>query len=194
MKADQRKHLLDLVMTGLDLEAAATQAGVPVSSIQRDAKLMAEVAAAYRVGSARLRAKLLTLAVEDGDARTLMQLLEQRERAQASLSQSAKRDSGLDAMRAELRRTVERHRRAHEGALRRQFEAELRAAGRLREIEVLPPAPKPKDKPKSWDAVLDEAEVLPPSRALVRRSQAGLSKAIADPGSPWHDGASDCPV
>ena len=90
-----RKRLLELVTSGHDLESAAHLVGMPIATIKADPELMTEVAEAYRVATSKLRARLLSVANEDADTRTLGRLLDHREAMQLALPVESK-DLGGD--------------------------------------------------------------------------------------------------
>jgi hypothetical protein len=114
LRRDQRAKLLRALRSGHDLDGACAQIGLAPKVVRGDAKLMAEVSEAYHVGTSRLRAKLLEMTLSSNDARTLGQLLAQREAAQAGLPPvaGAEGSPGLEALRRELLAEVERHARA----------------------------------------------------------------------------------
>jgi hypothetical protein len=98
MKAAVRQKLLELIGGGHDLEAATAVVGIDAKTIQSDSDLMEQVTAAYRAGTAKLRAQLLSFAVEGKDSRTLSTLLEKREAAQASMVGAGAGQVDLDAL------------------------------------------------------------------------------------------------
>jgi hypothetical protein len=114
LRRDQKAKLLSALRAGHDLEGACSKVGVAPKAVRGDAKLMAEVAAAYSIGTSRLRAKLLEMALSSNDSRTLGQILAHRESEQAGLPPVAGDDAspGLEVLRRELLAEVERHARA----------------------------------------------------------------------------------
>jgi hypothetical protein len=78
----QRAQLIQRLEGGHDLEASAAAAGVRIDEVQSDASLMAECAAAYRVGTARLRSRMLDAALRGGDVHVLERAIRDREAAQ----------------------------------------------------------------------------------------------------------------
>jgi hypothetical protein len=98
MKAAVRQKLLELIGGGHDLEAATAVVGIDAKTIQSDSDLMEQVTAAYRAGTAKLRAQLLSFAVEGKDSRTLSTLLEKREQAQAEMVGAGTRQVDLDKL------------------------------------------------------------------------------------------------
>jgi hypothetical protein len=202
MNPDVRKELLRLVEVGNDLEAACSLAGVKPAVVRADKALMAEVHEAFVVATAKLRGQLLQrLLADDGDDKILAQALERREQAQAAMAQAADVGGAASDRRKQmiddLMREVEAHAVIHKANLRREIEAELKAEGRLREIEILPPPPKPKSQPSLRDlATLDAGESLPWSRSVAAYEpppepcgrSVGRPRALSDPGSPWFTG------
>ena len=80
MTHDQRKALLELVSLGLDIEAGAAQLGLPMHAVHKSGKAFAkQLDAAFAVGSARLRARVLETALEDGDGKAISAVLDARE-------------------------------------------------------------------------------------------------------------------
>lgn len=80
MNAQDRVKLLKLISDGHDPEAAAVALGIDVSTVtQPGRKLKAAIKSALRVGTARLRSKVMELALSDGDIRALEKQLERRE-------------------------------------------------------------------------------------------------------------------
>ena len=77
MKEDAVKKFLDLIGSGHDPEAAAVGAGLPLSTLKQKG-LQRQIQEALRIGTARLRSKITSLALEAGDARTLENVLTHR--------------------------------------------------------------------------------------------------------------------
>jgi hypothetical protein len=84
--AEVKAKLLGRVRAGYDVEAACSQVGLSPKVVQQDAALMAEVNEAYRIATAKLRAKLMDVALKGDDARILAQLLEKRDEAQLKMA------------------------------------------------------------------------------------------------------------
>lgn len=72
-----KRKFLDLIAAGHDPEAAAVGAGLPLSATKRVA-LQGQIQDALRIGTARLRSRLTSLALGAGDARTLENVLTHR--------------------------------------------------------------------------------------------------------------------
>lgn len=80
MNAKRKAELLKLIRAGHDVEAAAVAVGASISEVsQPSPKFKAEINAALSVGTARLRGKIMELALGDSDLRVLENLLAHRE-------------------------------------------------------------------------------------------------------------------
>jgi hypothetical protein len=80
-----REELLTKLRNGHDLEVAAAALGIDEKQIDAaGVKLAAEIGEAYKIGTARLRARIMESALSGDNAAVLMKLLEQREAAQAA--------------------------------------------------------------------------------------------------------------
>ena len=75
--AAKRRKFLDLIAAGHDPEAAAVGAGLPLSVTKR-IDLQNQIQDALRIGTALLRSKITSLALDAGDARTLENVLTHR--------------------------------------------------------------------------------------------------------------------
>jgi hypothetical protein len=97
---DQRDKLLAELGIGQDLEAAAAVAGVALEVIRRDHELLAKCAAAYRLGTARLRSKVLEAALRGGDVHVLERAIARREAAEREVfrppAQKVEDGGGID--------------------------------------------------------------------------------------------------
>ncbi len=80
-----REELLAKLCVGHDLQAAMASLSLTQRQIDSGgAKLAAEISEAYKIGTARLRARIMESALSGDNAAVLMKLLEQREAAQAA--------------------------------------------------------------------------------------------------------------
>ncbi len=80
-----REELLAKLCVGHDLQAAMANLSLTQRQIDSaGAKLAAEIGEAYKIGTARLRARIMESALSGDNAAVLMKLLEQREAAQAA--------------------------------------------------------------------------------------------------------------
>jgi hypothetical protein len=79
VKLATRKRLVELVQGGLDVEAAAAEAGVKMAEIQADAELVTELEQAFRGATAKLRARLLHRVLQGDDDKLLAAALDRRE-------------------------------------------------------------------------------------------------------------------
>jgi hypothetical protein len=79
--AEVKAKLLAKVRSGLDVEAACSELGLSPKQVQQDETLMLEINDAYRIATAKLRARLMDVALKSDDARILAQLLEKRDEA-----------------------------------------------------------------------------------------------------------------
>jgi hypothetical protein len=77
MDANKEK-LLKLIAAGHDCEAAAHALGIDAAALS-DPDLKKSIQEAHRVATARLKSKIMQLALDSDDARSLLQLLERRE-------------------------------------------------------------------------------------------------------------------
>ncbi len=76
----RREELLTKLRNGHDLEAAAAALGIGEKQIDAaGAKLAAEIGEAYKIGTSRLRSRLLELSLSNQDASALARLLDKRE-------------------------------------------------------------------------------------------------------------------
>lgn len=78
MNAATRKKLLKLIEAGHAPEGAADSLNLDISVVNEE-ELRSEIDNALRVGTARLRSKVMELALEGGDVRALQIMLERRE-------------------------------------------------------------------------------------------------------------------
>jgi hypothetical protein len=188
--------MVELVEGGLDVEAAAAEASVKMAEIHGDPELVAELEQAYRTATARLRGRLLHRVLAGDDDKLLAAALDRREQAQADMAATASVGGEATARRQkmidDLMREVEAHAVIHKANLRREIMAELKAEGRLREVEIIPPEPKPLPSPRAL-AVLDAGSPIPRSRLIAAREpppeppqsrSVGRPKALAGPGQP----------
>jgi hypothetical protein len=83
---ETRDKLLGLIGDGFDLESGAAQLGVSPQTIRKDDRLMAEVGEAFKVGTAKLRARVFQSALDNNDLKILGQMLERRETEQKQLA------------------------------------------------------------------------------------------------------------
>jgi hypothetical protein len=210
---ERRERLLQFLRDGHDLEAAAANAGVVLEAVQRDAELLAQCSACYRLGTARLRTRLLEGALKSGDVHVLERAIAAREAAGRELFRAAVQDRAdgdfdltrlsddelelveacLSGDHARVNAMMRQHAQSHVDALRRDLLEELNrhaVVGDRPPAEILPPA-----RPRHPDAlaVVDPERPLPASRSLVVPAppprQGGRSpRALSDPSSPWHDG------
>ena len=78
--------LLQMIRDGHDQEAAAAALGLSKEDLDAGGdELTAEISAAFAVGSARLRSKVMEGALTDEDNSVLLRLLEKREQRQQAL-------------------------------------------------------------------------------------------------------------
>jgi hypothetical protein len=128
MKAALRERILSLVASGYDVEGAAAEAGAKMAAVREDKQLQAGLGEAFKVGTARLRAKLTAMALDGGDVRALERLLDYREKqaaAQPELLDPDTHEASLEVLRAELLAEVNRNAAAA---------AHVQAGGRLLEV------------------------------------------------------------
>jgi hypothetical protein len=83
---DARAKLLGKIRAGHDLESACAVLNLQPQELCKDVKLMAEVNAAFKTGTSKLRARLLDGALKNNDLRVLSTLLEEREREQTRIA------------------------------------------------------------------------------------------------------------
>ena len=82
MTADDKAALIRLIESGHDPEAACASLNLPASTvIQPGPKLARGIQAALRVGTARLRSKVLELALAGDNVQALERQLDRREQA-----------------------------------------------------------------------------------------------------------------
>ncbi len=75
-----REELLTKLRNGHDLEAAAAALGIGEKQIDAaGSKLAAEIGEAFKIGTSRLRSRLLELSLSNQDASALARLLDKRE-------------------------------------------------------------------------------------------------------------------
>jgi hypothetical protein len=157
-----RKRLLELIRSGHDVESASHLVGLSVASVEADPALMLEVAVSYRVATSRLRARLLSVAHEDADVRTLSKLLDGREERQRQLPTEPRDQGGDDGLAKRLAELSDAELAAFEWVLcgagprpERQLSysdvmerlGQERAAGRADKLGVLDErAPLPRDR------------------------------------------------
>ena len=80
MTAEDKAELLKLIESGHDPEAAAIAVGLPVSLVNSPKpQLKKALDAALRVGTARLRGKIMELALKGDNVQALERQLERRE-------------------------------------------------------------------------------------------------------------------
>ena len=80
MNADIKAKLLKHIENGHDPEAACIHVGLPVSAIEKPGpKLTAAIQAALRVGTSKLRSKVMELALKGDNVASLERQLERRE-------------------------------------------------------------------------------------------------------------------
>ncbi|MDH3673792.1 MAG: hypothetical protein OES46_21970 [Gammaproteobacteria bacterium] len=85
LSKSQRGELLKLLCNGHDVESACSVLKIGQKEIAAGgAKLVAEIGEAYKIGTARLRARIMESALSGDNAAVLMKLLEQREAAEAT--------------------------------------------------------------------------------------------------------------
>lgn len=85
----QREELLGKLRNGHDVEAASAALEITENQIKASgSKLAADIAAAYRTGTARLRARLLELSLTNEDASALARLVDRREQQVASAGET----------------------------------------------------------------------------------------------------------
>lgn len=93
----QRGEILRSVRAGIDIEAAAIDAGVDAVVALRDPELTHQVQEAYAVGTARLRKIAIEVAITKGDPYSLLRVIEQREKATQEALASLKEQQGSSA-------------------------------------------------------------------------------------------------
>lgn len=87
MNADQRAAVLKHVSDGHDIEAAAVKAGVTMAQVRdAGAGFQAELNSAFRTGTARLRSRVMELAMAGEDAAMLARILDKRDEAQTRMA------------------------------------------------------------------------------------------------------------
>ena len=99
MDSGQRRELLKLIRSGLDVEAGAAKLGISMAEVRKGgAKLQRAINDSFALASARLRAKLLEGALDGNDMKLLSNILERREAAQVAAAAAA----GIRAIRVEM--------------------------------------------------------------------------------------------
>jgi hypothetical protein len=190
LSPERREQLLQFLRDGHDLEAAAANAGVVLEAVQRDAELLAKCSACYRLGTARLRTRLLEGALKSGDVHVLERAIAAREAAGRELFCSTapdRADGDFDLTRlsddelelveaclsgdhARVNAMMRQHAQTHVDALRRDLleEIERHAVGgeRAPAAEILPPARSRPRHPEALE-VADPERPLPARRSLV---------------------------
>ena len=78
MEAALREKIIKLVSSGHDSEAVLDNLGISAEALD-DPELRAAIKEAHRIATARLRSKIMQLALDSDDSRSLLQLLERRE-------------------------------------------------------------------------------------------------------------------
>jgi hypothetical protein len=207
LKAETKTKLLGLVKAGHDLESACAALNLSPGTIRKDKKLAGEIAEAFLVGTARLRARLFQSALDNNDTKILGQMLEQREAEQKQLAVSSPgqldfgqfSDDELQQFEMLLAAAMKGEvpaRAAGSEACIEQMRAELLAEAEryARAMEPLPVRPIDEVPvlnaeiplpPSKAPAVRPAVEILPPAR---RNDSTGRPMALSDPGSPWYDG------
>lgn len=80
---DLRQKLLGKLRNGHDIASASASLDVTEAQVKAaGAKLQTEVAAAFKVGTGKLRARLLELSLSNEDASALSRLLDRREQSE----------------------------------------------------------------------------------------------------------------
>jgi hypothetical protein len=107
LKAATKAKLLGLVRAGHDIESACASLNLSPSVVRKDEKLMIEVGEAFKIGTAKLRARLFQSALDNNDTRILGQMLERREAEQAAMAASETKRMDLSALSCEQLRILE---------------------------------------------------------------------------------------
>jgi hypothetical protein len=179
LKRETRAKLLGLVKAGHDIDSGCAALNLSPKSIRADEKLMAEVAEAFRIGTAKLRARLSQSALDNNDTEILGQMLEAREAEQAKMAGSLDEmvdkwsDTQLDLMTllTEKQWPDEQVRNARDALVRpaadlEEMRRELLAEAQ-RHVEAMEPLPQ-RVRPVHEAPLLDETIPLPASRAPAR--------------------------